>query len=246
MMSGFRIYLWAECAKLRRCRMLAVFVFGALLVVLLVLVQGGLNGSGVSYLAEPYWVLTGVQSLGSIFALPALVALLGGYLFCRERQEDVWKSLLVLPADTRWMTLAKLALTLAGSAGLYLLLFLAALCMEAVLHGGALAAGDLLSYLRMYATEGVLVFCAVLPVVAWVARRGRGYWLAVVLTEAFSVLVPLISGAGLPACLHPLVAAFTLAGYYPGGPAHCGLSAAVLAVCLAAGAALLSAQEKVD
>ena len=47
MMSGFRIYLWAECAKLRRCRMLAVFVFGALLVVLLVLVQGGLNGSGV-------------------------------------------------------------------------------------------------------------------------------------------------------------------------------------------------------
>ena len=31
-MSGFRIYLWAECAKLRRCRMLAVFVFGALLV----------------------------------------------------------------------------------------------------------------------------------------------------------------------------------------------------------------------
>ena len=179
-MSGFRIYLWAECAKLRRCRMLAVFVFGALLVVLLVLVQGGLNGSGVSYLAEPYWVLTGVQSLGSIFALPALVALLGGYPFCRERQEDVWKSLLVLPADTRWMTLAKLALTLAGSAGLYLLLFLAALCMEAVLHGGALAAGDLLSYLWMDATEGVRVFCAVLPVVAWVARRGRGYWLAMV------------------------------------------------------------------
>lgn len=98
----------------------------------------------------------------------------------------------------------------------------------------------------MYATEGVLVFCAVLPVVAWVARRGRGYWLAMVLSEAFSVLVPLISGAGLPACLHPLVAAFTLAGYYPGGPAHCGLSAAVLAVCLAAGAALLSAQEKLD
>ena len=140
-MSGFRIYLWAECAKLRRCRMLAVFVFGALLVVLLVLVQGGLNGSGVSYLAEPYWVLTGVQSLGSIFALPALVALLGGYLFCRERQENVWKSLLVLPADTRWMTLAKLALTLAGSAGLYLLLFLAALCMEAVLHGGGAGSG---------------------------------------------------------------------------------------------------------
>lgn len=171
-MSGFRIYLWAECAKLRRCRMLAVFVFGALLVVLLVLVQGGLNGSGVSYLAEPYWVLTGVQSLGSIFALPALVALLGGYLFCRERQEDVWKSLLVLPADTRWMTLAKLALTLAGSAGLYLLLFLAALCMEAVLHGGALAAGDLLSYLRMYATEGVLVFALCCRL--WPGWRGAG------------------------------------------------------------------------
>ena len=151
-MSGFRIYLWAECAKLRRCRMLAVFVFGALLVVLLVLVQGGLNGSGVSYLAEPYWVLTGVQSLGSIFALPALVALLGGYLFCRERQEDVWKSLLVLPADTRWMTLAKLALTLAGSAGLYLLLFLAALCMEAWLAalGAAVRSGAARAFVRVH------------------------------------------------------------------------------------------------
>ena len=82
--------------------------------------------------------MTATQSLATFYVLPAVIALLGSYMICREEQEDTLKSLRLIPVDEMKLTLAKMALTLVFSVLIYLLLFVITFLIEAVLHLEAL------------------------------------------------------------------------------------------------------------
>lgn len=57
-----------------------------------------------------------------LYVLPAVIALLGSYMICREEQEDTLKSLRLIPVDEVKLTLAKMILAFVFSVLIYLLL----------------------------------------------------------------------------------------------------------------------------
>ena len=102
-----QVMIWTELKKLRRSRMLLVALFGLCMVLVIVTAQGFFAGGNEAYGMEPEWYLTGVQSLGTLYALPGIIALFGSYIICRESQEDVLKSLLLIPVNMGKMVVAK-------------------------------------------------------------------------------------------------------------------------------------------
>ena len=118
-----QVMIWTELKKLRRSRMLLVALFGLCMVLVIVTAQGFFAGGDEAYGMEPEWYLTGVQSLGTMYALPGIIALFGSYIICRESQEDVLKSLLLIPVNMGKMVVAKVMVILVFSVGTYLVLW---------------------------------------------------------------------------------------------------------------------------
>lgn len=77
--------------------------------------------------------MTAAQSLATFFVLPAVIALFGSYMICREEQEDTMKSLQLIPVNETKLIVAKMIITLAFSILIYLLLFLITVSVEAIL-----------------------------------------------------------------------------------------------------------------
>ena len=143
-----QVMIWTELKKLRRSRMLLVALFGLCMVLVIVTAQGFFAGGNEAYGMEPEWYLTGVQSLGTMYALPGIIALFGSYIICRESQEDVLKSLLLIPVNMGKMVVAKVMVILVFSAGTYLVLFLAAFAVEMAFHAQVLTAAIFWHYLK--------------------------------------------------------------------------------------------------
>ena len=206
--------LACEAKKLRRSKILLVALFGMVMILLIVAAQGFYAGSDAVYGMEPAWFLTGVPSLGTLYAVPGLIALFGCYLFCRELQEDVLKSIRIIPVDIPKMLAAKMILVFVFSVSLYFLLFLAAFGIEAALHVQTLSLELFCKYCRMYLIEGVCIFIAVLPIICIVIRSGQDYWLGLLLSEVYSFITIFIGNLGAVSKLYPILAALTLSGYY--------------------------------
>lgn len=157
-----QVMIWTELKKLRRSRMLLVALFGLCMVLVIVTAQGFFAGGNEAYGMEPEWYLTGVQSLGTLYALPGIIALFGSYIICRESQEDVLKSLLLIPVNMGKMVVAKVMVILVFSVGTYFVLFLAAFAVEMAFHAQVLTAAIFWHYLKIYLVDGICVFfCSV-------------------------------------------------------------------------------------
>ncbi len=71
--------------------------------------------------------------------LPAVIALLGSYMICREEQEDTLKSLRLVPVDEAKLTVVKMIVAMVFSILIYLLLFVITFAVEAIMHFGTLS-----------------------------------------------------------------------------------------------------------
>ena len=126
-----RILLWAEFQKLRRSNIIMFTIFATILIAVIVLVSGitgqlAINSAG--------WYMTITQVWATMFVLPAVIALLGSYMICREEQDDTLKSLQLIPVNEIKLTVAKMTVALLFSILIYLLLFLITFLTEAALH----------------------------------------------------------------------------------------------------------------
>ena len=178
--------LWAESQKLHRSKILWIAGFATVMVGLIVFAQGQFTFYDRRYIDGAGWFMTAAQSLATFYVLPAVIALLGSYMICREEQEDTLKSLRLIPVDEVKLTLAKMILAFVFSVLIYLLLFAITFLVEAVLHLEALSVGLVLENLKIYFLDGVGVFFAISPIIALVARMKKGYWLALVFAEIYS------------------------------------------------------------
>lgn len=94
--------LWAELQKLRRSNILFVTIFAVFFVAILVFSGGVVMVSEEQYaLNRTGWYLSTAQVWATLFVLPAMLALFGSYLICREEQDDTMKSLLLIPVSKR-------------------------------------------------------------------------------------------------------------------------------------------------
>lgn len=229
-----------EIAKLRRSKIILVTLFGMIMILLIVASQGFYAGGDADYGMEPEWFLTGVQSLGTLYAVPGLIALFGSYVFCRELQDDVLKSIQIVPVNILKMSAAKIILIFSFSVSVYFLLFLSAFGIEAFLHAQVLSPALFKKYCCMYLMDGVCIFIAVLPIISVVVRSGRDYWLGLLLAEVYSFITLFVGNLGLVSKLYPIVAAMTISGYYEtDGSAEKLLSILSMLLCLLASALLL-------
>ena len=96
-----QVMIWTELKKLRRSRMLLVALFGLCMVLVIVTAQGFFAGGNEAYGMEPEWYLTGVQSLGTLYALPGIIALFGSYIIT-PLSRSLWETWEPYPNCIRW------------------------------------------------------------------------------------------------------------------------------------------------
>lgn len=193
------------------------------------------------YLSDAGWYMTMVQPWATMFVLPAIVAMLGSYMICREEQDDTLKSLLLIPVNETTLTAAKMIVTFAISILIYLLLFAITFSVELVLHHTDLSVGMVLSFFKSYLLEGIGVFLAVSPIIALVSYTKKSYWLALLLAEIYSFAGLFMSMSSLTKTFYPITALLGVAGYYETTTTNlfeslfvlllCGCLAALILVC---------------
>lgn len=212
--------LWAERRKMRRSKIVWIAVFATIMAAVIVFAAGQdvYYGSETVYYGSRYvdhagWFMNVAQSLGTYFVLPAVIALVGSYMICREEQEDTLKHLRLIPVNETKLTAAKMILAFVFSIFLYLLLFTVTFLTEAVLHLSDLPAAMVLGFLKEYFLDGAGIFLAVSPMIALVSRWKKGYWLVLVFTEIYSVGGLLASMSHVSASIYPVMAVFNFSGH---------------------------------
>lgn len=226
-----RKMLWAEWKKLRRSSIILITIFATVLIAFIVLVAGQETTVEGFYLSDAGWYMTMVQPWATMFVLPAIIAMLGSYMICREEQDDTLKSLLLIPVNETVLTAAKMIVTFILSVLIYLLLFAITLATELILHGSELSIGMVLSFFKSYLLEGIGVFLAVSPIIALVSYTKKSYWLALLLAEIYAFAGLFMSMSNLTKTFYPITALLGVAGYYETTTANLIGSIFVLLLC---------------
>lgn len=227
-----RILLWAEFQKLRRSNIILFTFFATVLIAAIVFIGGITTVSDEQITTNTVgWYMTITQVWATLFVLPAVIALLGSYMICREEQDDTLKTLRLIPVDEAKLTIAKMIVAFTFSVLVYLLLFAITFSVEVILHFSALSAKSILNFLKMYLLEGVGVFLAVSPIIAIVPYLKKSYWLALVLAEIYSFAGLFMSMSNTLRTFYPITAIFGVSGYYDATMQNWICSLIVLLLC---------------
>ena len=206
--------LLAEYKKLHRSKLIFLLVFALMMTLGVVFLQGQFSFGGKKYIDTFGWYILQVQSLTTYFVLTSLIALFGGYIICREEQEDVLKSLKLIPIDESNMITAKMVITLLGSIFVYLILFMVSLIIEAVLHLNAVNMSEVVHYFVVYVLTGIGVFMAISPIIAFVGLVKRSYWIALIIAEIYSFIGIFFASKEVVRAIYPISSVFVLSGLY--------------------------------
>ena len=163
--------------------------------------------------------------------MPSLIALFGGYIICREEQEDVLKSLKLIPIDESNMITAKMVITLLGSIFVYLILFMVSLIIEAVLHLNAVNMSEVVHYFVVYVLTGIGVFMAISPIIAFVGLVKRSYWIALIIAEIYSFIGIFFASKEVVRAIYPISSIFVLSGVYKTSMMEFVISISVNIIC---------------
>lgn len=226
------ILLWAELRKLRRSNIIFFMFFVTVLLALIVFISGKTTVYDEQFtIGTAGWYMTMGQVWATMVVIPALIALLGSYMICREDQDDTMKSLRLVPVNEAKLTAAKMTVTFGFSILIYLLLFIITFLTEAALHFSELSAGIMLRFLKMYLLEGVGAFLAVSPMIAIAPYLKKSYWLAFVLAEIYSFAGMFMSMSDISKTFYPITAIFGVSGYYDTAMKNWLCSVSVLILC---------------
>ncbi len=223
--------LWAERQKLRRSNIVLLAVFATVMVAAIIFIGGKNADYNSQYINDAGWYMTMVQPWATLFVLPAIIALLGSYMICREEQDGTIKSLRIIPVDEEKLTAAKMIITFIFSILIYLLLFAITFLAEAILHFPDLSVGMVLNFFKAYLLEGFGVFLAVSPIIALVSHMKKNYWLALVITEMYSFAGLFMSMSDTLKTFYPITAVFGVSGYYETTGGNRMASIIVLLLC---------------
>ena len=206
--------LWAECQKLRRPSIALLTIFAAVLAAIVVFIGGNSMDLEGQYIDSAGWYMTMVQPWSTLLVIPAVIALLGSYMVCREEQDGTMKTLRLIPVNEIKLTIAKLIVTFIFSIFVYVPLFIIAFLAEAYLHFSDLSAEMDLDFLKTYFLEGIGVFLAVSPIIAFITYTKKSYCLALILTEMYSFAGLFMSMSGTLRTFYPITAVMGVADYY--------------------------------
>lgn len=210
-----KILLWAEFQKLRRSNIILFTVFAIVFTAVFVFFAGTTTASPEQMtVSSVSWYMTMTQVWETVLVLPAVIALLGSYMICREEQDDTIKNLRLIPVNERKLTAAKMIILFLFSILAYVLLFLLTFSTEMVLLASELSIKMFFDFLKMYLLEGIGVFFAVSPIIALVPYLKKNYWLALAVAEIYSFAGLFMSMSNTLRTFYPITAIFGVSGYY--------------------------------
>ncbi|MGF3214801.1 ABC transporter permease [Facklamia sp. P12945] len=223
--------LLAEYKKLHRSKLIFLLMFALIMTLGIVFLQGQFSFGDKKYIDTFGWYILQVQSLTTYYVSPSLIALFGGYIICREEQEDVLKSLKIIPIDESNMITAKMIITLLGSIFVYLILFMISLIIEAVLHLNAVNMSEVVHYFTVYVLTGISVFMVISPIIALVGLVKKSYWIALIVAGIYSFLGIFFASKEVVRAIYPISSVFILSGAYKTSIVEILISIIVNMVC---------------
>ena len=169
-------------------------------------------GINLSNTGDFTWVEYASQNLWPqiILLWPCIFGVFGSYIFTRERLENTYKNLLVIPVGRVRLSLAKLGILFIAILGMSLLTYL--LNISGILVGVPISPADFVEGLWIYTKSGLLMFLCILPIV-WVAMLSRkGFLLSICIAVIYSIGSFLASWVPLLAALIPIDVAWRIIG----------------------------------
>ncbi len=229
-----------EFMKLKRSKVLWIAIFSVIMVSVIVSSQGQYIFKGKRYIDNVGWLMVTARSLATLYVLPAVICLMGSYMICREDTENTLKLLRIIPINESKLTVAKMLVLFLFTVFIYLFLFLTTFVIEAILHLGDLSPMMTIEFLSMYFLNGVGVYFAITPIVAFVAFIKKGYWLGLIFAEIYSFVGLFASMSATLKTIYPITATFCISGYYDVTVGEVFLSVLSLLTCaLLAGIVLM-------
>jgi len=171
-----------ELRKLKGSNILWICLAGCFLLPVMSLFVGNSvsrpNG-WVEYCTQSMWM--------SILLLwPCIFGLMGTYIFTRERIENTYKNLFIIPVGRVSLVLSKLFVLLIGILGITFLSYI--LNIAGILIGVKFNLNEFLQGMETYLLSGLLTFIAMLPVMFIALMSKKGFLVSVCVTFIYAFI----------------------------------------------------------
>lgn len=196
--------LRTEFKKLKGSSMLWIGIGGCFILPLMAL------GINISSPAEFTWVEYVSQNLWPqiILLWPCIFGVFGAYIFCRERIENTYKNLLIIPVGRMRLAMAKLLVMLVSILSMAILTYV--LNISGVFIGVDITIDEFAEGLRIYLLSGLLMFLCLLPVMLISIIAKKGFLLSICISIVYALASFLASWVPPLAALLPIDVAWRI------------------------------------
>jgi ABC-type transport system involved in multi-copper enzyme maturation permease subunit len=150
------------------------------------------------------WVEYVTQNLWPqiILLWPCMFGVFGSYIFGRERIENTYKNLFIIPVGRIKLALAKLIVMFASIIAMCIVTYI--LNLSGILVGVPIDLFSFFKGLQIYVLSGLLMFVCILPVMLMAVLTKKGFLLSVCISIIYSLVSFLASWVAPLAALLPI------------------------------------------
>lgn len=157
-------------------------------------------GINLSNPSDFTWKLYVQQNLWPqiILLWPCVFGVFGSYIFCRERLENTYKNLLIIPVGRIQLAVAKMIVMFVSIMTMSILTYV--LNLSGIFVGVSVTVVEFLEELKVYALAGFLMFLCILPMMLVSIVVRKGFLLSICISIVYSL------GSFLASWVPPLAA----------------------------------------
>lgn len=143
-----------------------------------------------------------------ILLWPCIFGVFGSYIFCRERLENTYKNLLVIPVGRIQLATVKMLVMFVAIMAMAILTYI--LNLSGMLIGVKVTPAEFLEGLRVYGLAGFLMFVCILPVMLVSIIARKGFLLSICISIVYALASFLASWVAPLAALLPIDVAWRI------------------------------------
>ncbi|GMQ60782.1 ABC transporter permease [Vallitalea maricola] len=171
-----------EFKKLKGSNILWICLAGCFILPIISLMVGSnisVQSNWIDYCTQSMWM--------SILLLwPCIFGLMGTYIFTRERIENTYKNLFTIPVGRVSLVLSKLFVLLITIVCITFISYM--LNLVGLFIGVKLTLNDFFQGLATYLMSGLLMFCAMLPVMFIALMSKKGFLVSICVTIVYALI----------------------------------------------------------
>lgn len=143
-----------------------------------------------------------------ILLWPCVFGVFGAYIFCRERLENTYKNLLVIPVGRAQLVIAKLLVMFISIMAMAIITYM--LNLSGMVIGISVNIAEFWAELKVYALAGLLMFLCILPMMLASIVVKKGFLLSICISIVYALGSFLASWVAPLAALLPIDVAWRI------------------------------------